>query len=466
MGVTTTGPTTGSRPRARAVLHAAGAVLRDTRRRVRGRDLALTSAGATFYSALTVVPSVLVAVSLAGVLLGRDRTAAFGARLSSTLPEAMGAGRGTEALLRAGLALSPVGVALAVFMGTAYGEGLSRAFARFAPVPDDARPPTWWVRATTLPLLGLAPLLLSGLLVASPTLATINGRSGGWGRALAAYLSLTLVWLLLWAPLTWTYRVVGPGRPSLRAAFTGAVVAAAFVSGFLQGFLVFLAVPFDLGRPFGGLTGVGIASSLLLWLWVLHAVVLVGYSLTWATEAWLAASDRPGQRAGHRRPGAAGSRRPQAPPRRPRAASGRPTRHHPASVVRRRRPKASARAAAAPVRTTVPPSSAFVPPSRRPPRRARAPPGGRARAAVVDRPPGPARRRRGTSRGTTGGARRPRPTGAPSGPARRCRRSSPRGGSRGPRRTAAHRRRAATRRAGRPRPHAARAPPARAARRG
>lgn len=287
------GVTTGAPPRTtRAALHATGAVLRDTRRRLRGHDLALTSAAATFYSALTVVPSVLVAVSLAGVLLGRDRTAGYGERLTSTLPVAMGAGRGTDALLQAGLALTPVGVVLAVFMGTAYGEGLSRAFARFAPLPDDARPPTWWVRATTLPLLGLAPLLLSGLLVASPTLAAINGRPGGWGRALATYLSLTLVWVLLWAPLTWTYRVVGPGRPSWRAAFTGAVVASAFVSGFLQGFLVFLAIPFDLGRPFGGLTGVGVASSLLLWLWVLHAVVLVGYSLTWATHARLGVSTR------------------------------------------------------------------------------------------------------------------------------------------------------------------------------
>lgn len=259
-------------------------MLHDTRVRLRGRDLTLTSAAATLYGALALVPSVLVAVSLAGVLLGRDRTADYTTRLGGTLPGAMGADRGVDALLDAGLALTPLGVVLAVVMGSAYGEGLSRAFVRFAPVPDEARQPAWWLRAATLPLLGLAPLLLSGLLVAVPTLAAINGSSGLAGRLLAAYLSLTLVWILLWAPLTWTYRVVGPGRPAWRAAFTGAVVAAAFVSGFVQGFIVFLAVPVDLGRPFGGLTGVGVASALLLWLWVLHAVVLVGYALTWTVD--------------------------------------------------------------------------------------------------------------------------------------------------------------------------------------
>lgn len=275
---------------ARTTLRATRAVLHDTRARVRGHDLTLVSAAASLYGALAVVPSLLVAVSLTGVVLGRDRTADYGGRLAGTLPSAMGAGRGADALVAAGLALTPVGVVLAVVMGTAYGEGLSRAFARFAPPRAGDRPSTWWVRATTLPLLGLAPLMLSGLLVASPTLASIDARVGPWGRLLAAYLSLTLVWVLLWLPLTWTYRVVGPGRPSWRAAVTGAVVAGAFVSGFLQGFIVFLAVPVDLGRPFGGLTGVGVASALLLWLWVLHAVVLVGYALTWAVDARL--SDR------------------------------------------------------------------------------------------------------------------------------------------------------------------------------
>jgi hypothetical protein len=62
------------------------------------------------------------------------------------------------------------------------------------------------------------------------------------------------------------------------------VVTGAFVSGFLQGFLLFLSLPVNLGRPFGGLTGVGVSSALLVRLWVLHAVVLVGYAFTWSLD--------------------------------------------------------------------------------------------------------------------------------------------------------------------------------------
>ena len=259
-------------------------VLSGTRERLRGRDLALASAGASLYGALAVVPSMLVAVSLAQVVLGRELVSGYGERLAEALPGAMGATQATDQVFGAGLALSPLGILFAIGMGSAYGEGLSRALLRFAPVPRDAKPPTLLLRAATLPLLGLAPLLLSGLLVISPWLAGLVAREGTPGVALASYVSLTLVWVLTWLPLTWTFRVVGPGHPSWRSAFLGAVVTGAFLSGFLQGFLVFLALPVDLGRPFGGLVAVGVASALLLWLWVLHAVLLVGYAFTWAVE--------------------------------------------------------------------------------------------------------------------------------------------------------------------------------------
>ena len=262
----------------------------ETRALMHGHDLSLASAGAALYGALCVVPSVLVAVGLAQVVLGRDALQRYGGALADALPTAIGADQAAHRVIEAGVTLGPLGIVLAVVMGSAYGEGLSRALARFAPVDPDARPPRLLLRVATLPLLGLAPLLLAGLLLTAPWLGQTANGSGG-GVALASYVSLTLVWVLTWLPLTWTFRVVGPGRPSWRAALIGAVVTGAFVSGFLQGFLLFCSLPIDLARPFGGLAGVGVACALLLWLWVLHAVVLVGYSFTWALHAVLAGED-------------------------------------------------------------------------------------------------------------------------------------------------------------------------------
>ncbi len=259
------------------------AVLARTRARLAGQDLMLASAGATLYGALAVVPSLLVAIATAQLVLGRSGVERFGRAWAHTLPTAMGADQAVRALLSAGLGLGVPGVVFAAVMGSAYGDGLARALRRFAPT-DVTKSPAWWLRAATLALLGLAPLTLSGLMLASPYLGDLNGRNGLFEALRAAYASLNIVWVLTWAPLAWTFRVVGPGRPSWRAAFVGALVTGAFVSGFLQGFVLFLALPVDLARPFGGLFAVGAGSALLLWLWVLHVVVCMGYALTWAVE--------------------------------------------------------------------------------------------------------------------------------------------------------------------------------------
>jgi membrane protein len=177
-------------------------------------------------------------------------------------------------------------------MGSAYGRGLSRALLRFVPANDDPAaepelPPSWQSRAMTLPLLGLAPLLLLALLLVTPAVSDLMAGDSLLGIAGASYLGLNAIWVITWLPLTWAFRVVAPGRPSWRAALIGGVVTGAFISGFLQGFTLFLALPVDLGRPFGGLDLVGITTSLLLWLWVLHLTVCIGYTLTWVVDAQL-----------------------------------------------------------------------------------------------------------------------------------------------------------------------------------
>jgi membrane protein len=266
-------------------------VLSLTRRELKQRDIALASAGATLYGAVAAIPSLLVAVALAGVVFGQEQVAAYGRLLAGAVPNSMGAGSWVAALFAAGLSLSVLGIVLAIFMASAYGQGLSRALRRFAPIRDTTLAPAWWTRAVTLPVLGLAPLLLICLLLAAPTLSQLSTDRKLGSAILASYVSLNLIWVITWLPLTWAFRVIAPGQPSWRAALIGGVVTGAFISGFLQGFVLFLSLPVDLGRPFGGLEPVGVACALLLWLWVLHVVVCIGYTLTWAIDDALTGPD-------------------------------------------------------------------------------------------------------------------------------------------------------------------------------
>ncbi|GAB3216769.1 hypothetical protein GCM10027586_09940 [Kineococcus gypseus] len=137
----------------------------------------------------------------------------------------------------------------------------------------------WGVRLRAAPLLLLAPVGFLAVLEVAPFLVRWFG-AGLPGAALAVYVALTLDWLVISPVLVYVYRVLGPVRTGWRASLWGAYCTGAFISGFLQGFVLFLAIPVDLGSPFGGYTQVGGAVAVCLWLWVLTALTVYGYAFT------------------------------------------------------------------------------------------------------------------------------------------------------------------------------------------
>lgn len=268
-------------------------LLHDVVAALRGHDLALYAAGLTFYGAIAVLPATLVALRLAGVLLGPDRAARLGEQVGDVLPVALGAPGVVTRVVAAGAHLDVVTAVLVVLPSTLYGEGLRRAFVRMTGADESYA--GWRGRLGVLPLLVVTPLMAVAILLSAPLLDHLTG-SGHGGVALAVYVSLVLDWLLLTLPLAWVYRVLSPTTVSWRAAALGGTVTAAFVSGFLQGFVLFLAIPVDLGLPFGGYVAVGAVVAVALWLWVLHLVVLVGYQLVVTVDRRPVSARPPGSR--------------------------------------------------------------------------------------------------------------------------------------------------------------------------
>jgi membrane protein len=135
--------------------------------------------------------------------------------------------------------------------------------------------------------------MVAAVLLSAPLLADLTDE-GFWSGALAVYLALCLDWVLLTPPVAYVYRVLAPHRPPWRVALLAGTTTAAFVSGFLQGFVLFLAIPLDLGLPFGGQVAVGAVVAVAFWLWLLHLVVLVGHGLSLALARRVAAASTPG----------------------------------------------------------------------------------------------------------------------------------------------------------------------------
>ena len=259
-----------------------GGLLRDTMLSLRGHDLALHAAGVTFYAGIAVVPSILLAIWLSARLVGDDRMAELGRSLGDALPDELGAPQVAEATIAAGLG-QPTVVALAVLIpATFYGEGLRRAFVSLTDARDTLI--GWRGRLLVLPLFAAAPALLLVVLLVTPTVARLFGE-GGASVLLGIVLAFLTDWVVLWFSLTWVYRVVSPRRPGWLASIWGGAVTGSFIAGFVQGFVLFLSLPLDLGLPFGGFVQIGGVVAVGLWLYLLHVLVLVGFAMTLRMEA-------------------------------------------------------------------------------------------------------------------------------------------------------------------------------------
>lgn len=250
----------------------------DVANTVRGRDLALAAGGMTFYAGIAVVPWLLLAVGGAALLSSPALAAERLADLRALVPAAMGAPPVWDALVAAGLALGPWGALVTLFPASFYGEGLRRACLRLDPRPD--RFTGWRARLALLPLAAAVPFLALGVLAAAPLLADL-ARTGGVAATLGqVVVAFHVSWVAVGVVLSWAFGAVAPGRPRPVALLLGAFGTSAVVCGFLQGFLLFLALPIDLGVPFGGLAVVGGVVAVGLWLFVLHLLLLVGWVAT------------------------------------------------------------------------------------------------------------------------------------------------------------------------------------------
>ncbi|NJC14148.1 hypothetical protein F4558_003974 [Micromonospora profundi] len=126
-------------------------------RPVRGRDLSLHAAAITFYGAIAVVPVALLAIWLTSLVAGADRVRRLTSYAVEALPTAIGAPRAVEALVDAGVELTPLLALASLLPASLYGEGLRRAFVSVAAPRTDEHLVGWRGRLLLLPLLAPAP---------------------------------------------------------------------------------------------------------------------------------------------------------------------------------------------------------------------------------------------------------------------------------------------------------------------
>lgn len=242
-----------------------------------GNDFALWAAGVTFFGLIGVVPMALVALRLAAAAVGEDQLLTGLDLAVSGLPSGHGTPQALRVLADTAVALTWWQVLVVLFPASLYGEGLRRGFRQLSP-GEDGRFLGWRGRLGVLPLIALAPTLVLVLLATAPLVAP-RYAAGGGSLALGVFIAFHIVWIVLSTALVVVYRWVAGRVVGLRALLLAGFTTGAFLSGFLQGFLLFLAIPVEWSLPFGGLPIFGALTALALWLYGLHLVVLLGYRL-------------------------------------------------------------------------------------------------------------------------------------------------------------------------------------------
>ena len=254
------------------------ALVLDVRRSVKGHDLALYSAGVTFYAAVAVVPLLLLSVWLTGLVVGTDDVREGARALAMRLPRNLGAEDAATALADSGARLG-MGAALAALVpASLYAEGLVRAFDRLS-VRGEAGRRTLLGRLGGLGLVAVSPVLL---LLGLSTTSALTGLLGtGLGaRLVGIYLAFLVGWVSVSVLLLFAYRALAPERPCRRALVWGALGTASMVSGTSLGWVLFLGIRLPIDQAYGGSTALAASAVSLLWLYLLHAMVLLGYVAT------------------------------------------------------------------------------------------------------------------------------------------------------------------------------------------
>lgn len=277
----------------RAVL---GSLVRQTQGRLRHRDVVVLATSLTFFGVVAVIPLLLVAVALTTALTSAEQVSDLAERLGDALPTTLGAQAVLDVLVPTALDMRAREVLLALVPITVYGEGLRRVLLRLqGPRASGGRDSgtSWRGRLAILPLVALTPALLMPLLLAAGSVADLQDRGGVGSTILAAVVGYYALLLVLLVPVAWTFRVVAAGHVRCAALGVGSFLTAASLSGFLQGFVLFLALPLPLGAPFGGLTAVGGVITAAVWLLLLHLVLLTGWAITLVVQQhWSTVRDR------------------------------------------------------------------------------------------------------------------------------------------------------------------------------
>jgi YihY family inner membrane protein len=257
-----------------AVRHHVPEPVRNLATWIRSDEALSTAASLAFFALISLPPSALIGLWIAGAVAGEARIETLGERVASMAPGDLEADNMIVGLVDVATTLGWVSVLAALWPATAYGADLARAFDRLTPT---GRRPLDGIRGRVLVIvvIALLPLLVLAALLLVLFIPQLMGeelalRLAGYAvAAVAAVAAMTGFLALL-------YDLFSPADVGYRAALTGGAYAAGAITAISIGYAVYLRVGADFTDRYGS-SAFATVILLGLWLYLTNGALLGGY---------------------------------------------------------------------------------------------------------------------------------------------------------------------------------------------
>jgi membrane protein len=246
--------------------------------RARKDDILLLSGGLAFYATVSIVPLVLLILSIVSLVLGDQRVHQMATAVGKAAPKNLSVDRFIEQIGKVATRTSVVAFITGLWPATAYGAGLSRAFNDLTPSKQQG---ARGMRGRGLLLVVLLPVFVLGALLGSYAGSKALGSSAA-GRVAGAVVALGTGFGGGAVGLMLIYRIFPPVRLRWRSVWVATWTTAASLTFLSLGFVLYLG----LANFQEHYATSGLAAFILLAVWVFLAqiLMLVGYKLALERE--------------------------------------------------------------------------------------------------------------------------------------------------------------------------------------
>jgi membrane protein len=247
--------------------------IRGVVQRARKDDIFMLAAGLAFYAVVSLVPLVLLLLSVVSMILGDQRVKELADVVGRAAPKNLGADEFIRHIATVAARTSVVAFLTGLWPASSYGAGLVRAFDHLS----SRNRPAQGLRGRGLVLIVLIPVFVLGALVGSYAASQAVGGSG-IGVVIGLVLALVAGFLGAAAGLVLIYWIFPPVRLGWRGILTATAVTAGGITVLSLIFTLYLSLGADFEEHYAT-SGLGVFILTAVWLFLANVMLLVGYKI-------------------------------------------------------------------------------------------------------------------------------------------------------------------------------------------